>query len=179
MGEILSFDEGIKDLCTTWLLVCPHTYFNELFLETRNWNKPIADAFANSGIHDAQSCFYITQAYYLSNLKQLRKNSQDYRNVPIRKIETEIRNKMTYGKEILETSAELTEEIKNIAAVEEYSLSYIKKIMSLSFFDKDERDSRMFEIWKDSMGMLALSMFTTESIKKAKEIDKQFKEEKP
>jgi hypothetical protein len=172
--EIQTFDEDVKSVCTTWLAVCPHTYFNELFLEAENWNRPIVNIFHKSGMLDAPSCFRITQGYYLRHLKQVISQDPNYKNVPIRKIEAEIRNKMTYGKEIIGLAVEFKKELKKIASIEDFTLCYIDKVMSIPYTDKDERDSCRFEIWQDSVRMLALATFTNESIRKAKEVDSQF-----
>ena len=31
--EIQRFEPSVKSLCETWLAICPHTFFTELFLE--------------------------------------------------------------------------------------------------------------------------------------------------
>ena len=43
--ETSQFDASIRDLSQTWLAVCPHTYFSELFLESENINHPVGGKF--------------------------------------------------------------------------------------------------------------------------------------
>ena len=66
--ETLKFDASVRDLAQTWLAVCPHTYFSELFLEGENWNVPFVRAFERSEMVDAQGCYQLTQAFYLRHL---------------------------------------------------------------------------------------------------------------
>ncbi len=104
--EIEKFDDNVKSLCVTWLAVCPHTYFSELFLGSEDWNKPFAAAFDKSSMISAQGCFNLTQAYYLRHLKQLIRQDPVYKKFSSDQIETNIRAKMAFGNEIIRAAAE-------------------------------------------------------------------------
>ena len=77
--ETLQFDASVRDLAQTWLAVCPHTYFSELFLESENWNVPFVRAFERSDMVEAQGCYQLTQAFYLRHLFRIIVQDEKYR----------------------------------------------------------------------------------------------------
>jgi hypothetical protein len=99
--EIQSFDNDAKNMCTTWLAVCPHTYFSDLFLESRDWSTPFGAAFDKSGIRDARGCLTLTQGYYLRHLKRVIGQDPKYKQFSSNQIEANIRAKMANGNEIV------------------------------------------------------------------------------
>jgi len=95
--EIERFDVSVNNLCLTWLGVCPHTYFSELFLESIDWNEPFVEAFDNSDMMNAQGCFNLTQAYYLRHLKQVIKQDPEYKKFPLDRLEGNIQSHMAFS----------------------------------------------------------------------------------
>jgi len=171
--EISQFDTSVRDLSQTWLAVCPYTYFSELFLETENWNVPFVRALDRSDMVDAKGCFRLTQAFYLRNLFRIIKNDEKYRKYSQDAIAKNILTHMTLGSKILAFSAELEQAIENMTSFEYFSMSYVEKILQMQYHDRNVLDSILTSIWMESNSLFGLSVFTTESMKRAKYVDSQ------
>ncbi|MBW1979465.1 MAG: hypothetical protein JRI79_16110 [Deltaproteobacteria bacterium] len=171
--EIKNFDMGVKGLCITWLGVCPHTYFSELFLETENWNAPFVRAFTRSDMVDAQGCYYLTQAFYLRHLFRIINQDESYRKYSQDTITQNVLSHMKMGSEILACASDYEKEIENMTSVEDLSMCYVKKILQTQYSDRNVLDSILTSIWMESDSLFGLTLFTTESIKRAKYIDSQ------
>lgn len=167
------FDADVKSLCTTWLAVCPYTYFSELFLEGEDWCRPFATALEKSGMINAQGCFNITQAYYLRHLKRIISEDSVYEKFSLDLIEANIQDKMEFGDAIIKAAAEFEESITDMSSPEDFSTGYIEKVMSIQYPDEAKRSSCLSALWIDSKAMFGLLTFTIESLKKAKLIDSQ------
>lgn len=171
--ETLQFDESVKDLAQTWLVVCPHTYFSELFLETENWNTPFVCAFARSNMVDAKGCFQLTQAFYLRSLFRIIIHDEKYRKYSRDTITQNIISHMAFGSKILALTTELEQSIKNMTSLEAFSMCYVEKIFQIQYPDRNVLDPILSSIWMESDSQFGLTVFTTESIKRAKYIDSQ------
>lgn len=171
--EILQFDASVKDLCITWLAVCPHTYFSELFLETENWNAPFVRAFERSDMVDAQGCYQLTQAFYLRNLFHIIIHDEKYRKYSQDTITQNILSHMNLGSKILAFCSDFEKAIKNMASVEDFSMCYVEKILQTQYSDRNVLDPILRSIWIDAESLFGLIAFTTESTKRVKYIDSQ------
>jgi len=169
--EIENFDIGVKSLCITWLGVCPYTYFSELFLETENWNGPFVRAFMRSDMADAQDCFQITQAFYLRHLFRIIKQDENYRKYSQDTITKNILSHMSEGTKILALTSDFEKAIGNMASVEDFSMCYVERILQTQYHDRNILESILASIWMESGSLFGLTVFTTESIKRAKYID--------
>lgn len=174
VGETENFNTLIKSLSQTWLTVCPHTYFTELFLERKNWNSPFVRAFECSNKVDAKVCFYITQAYYLRHLLRIIKQDDKYRHYSQETIADNIRLHMSSGTKILACAADFEKSISNMASAEYLSMCYVEKVLEIQYPDRSVLDPTLASIWMDSDSMFGLNVFTAESIKRAKYIDSQY-----
>ena len=121
VAEILDFNEPVKSLCQTWLAVCPHTYFTELFLESENWNGPFVRAFERSNKVDAKGCYHITQAYYLRHLLRIINQDDKYRQYSQETIVHNIRLHMSFGSKILDFATDFEKSISNMSSAENFS----------------------------------------------------------
>lgn len=171
--EIESFDVDVKSLCITWLAVCPHTYFSELFLETENWNAPFVRAFERSDMVDAQVCYLLTQAFYLRHLFRIIKQDEKYRKYSQDTITKNILSHMNVGTKILALTSDFEKAIENMASFEDFSMCYVERILQTQYHDRNVLDSILTSIWMESGSLFGLAVFTTESIKRAKYIDSQ------
>ena len=171
--EIERFDASVKSLCLTWLAVCPHTYFSELFLESKNWNETFVAAFDNFDMINAQGCFNLTQAYYLRHLKQLIKQDPKYKKFPLDRLDGNIRPHMAFGNEISSAAEEFEMSINSMLCPEDFSMCYVEKLLSMQYYDEIKRSNCLSALWIDSKSLLGLAIFTTESIKTAKYVDSQ------
>jgi hypothetical protein len=169
--ETSQFDPSVRGLAQTWLAVCPHTYFSELFLETENWNVPFVRAFERSDMVDAKVCFQLTQAFYLRNLFRIIINDEKYIKYSKDTITQNILSHMSLGSKILAFSTELEQAIENISSVENFSMCYVEKIFQAQYPDRNALESILTSIWMESGSLFGLSVFTAESIKRAKHID--------
>src|SRR5688572_22914979 len=66
--EIERFDDPVRGVSLTWLAVTPYSYFNGLFLESKNYNEAFVAFFEKSNMTGAEECFQVTQAYCLCHL---------------------------------------------------------------------------------------------------------------
>lgn len=171
--ETSQFDASIRDLSQTWLAVCPHTYFSELFLETENWNEPFVRAFKRSDMVDAQGCYELTQAFYLRHLFRIIDQDEKYKKYSRDVITQNIRSYMNVGTKILALASDFEKAIENMTSVEDFSMSYVEKIFQKQYHDRNVFDSIFTSIWMESDSLFGLTVFTTESIKRAKYIDRQ------
>lgn len=171
--ETSQFDAPVRDLAQTWLAVCPHTYFSELFFETENWNGPFVRAFMRSDMVDAQNCFQITQAFYLRHLFSIINQDEKYRKYDQGTITQNILSHMNAGKQILSLASEFEEAIRNMRLIEDFSMCYVEKILQTQYPDKDAFDSILCSISLESDSLFGLELFTTELVKRAKYIDSQ------
>jgi hypothetical protein len=169
--ETSHFDVSVKSLAQTWIAVCPHTYFSELFLKTENWNVPFVRAFERSDMVDAKVCFQLTQAFYLRNLFRVIINDEKYIKYAKDTITKNILSHMSAGSKILAFSNELEQAIKDMTSIEDFSMCYVKKILQSQYPDKNVLESIFTSIWMESGSLFGLSVFTAESIKRAKYID--------
>lgn len=170
--ETLKFDASVRNLAETWLAVCPYTYFTELFLEKKNWNVPFVRAFCSEMI-DAQGCYQLTRAFYLANLFRILVNDKEYIRYSKDTIIHNVISNMKFGKKIVELSNDFENAIKNIAVIEEFPMCYVEKILQKQYTMKNDLDKVISSIWVMSDSLFGLTVFTTESIKKAKYIDRQ------
>ena len=166
--EIKNFDLGVKSLCITWLGVCPHTYFSELFLETENWNAPFVRAFTRSDMVDAHVCYYLTQAFYLRHLFSIINQDENYRKYSQDTIIQNVLSHMNMGSEIFACASDYEKEIENMTSVEDFSMCYVEKILQTQYSDRNVLDSILTSIWTKPRSLFGLTVFTTESIKRAK-----------
>lgn len=171
--EIENFDVGVKSICITWLGICPHTYFSELFLETENWNAPFVRAFGRSDMVDAQVCYHLTQAFYLRHLFRIINQDEDYRKYSQDTITRNILSHMNVGSKILALASDYEKAIENMASIEDFSMCYVEKILQTQYPDRNVLDSILTSIWMESDSLFGLTVFTTESIKRVKNIDSQ------
>lgn len=169
--EIENFNIGVKSLCITWLGVCPHTYFSELFLETENWNAPFVREFARSDMVDAQVCYHLTQAFYLRHLFRIINQDENYRKYSQDTIIRNLLSHMNMGSEILALASDYEKATEKMASVEDFSMYYVEKIFQTQYSDRNVLDSILTSIWMESDSLFGLTLFTTESIKRAKYID--------
>jgi len=167
------FDASVRDLSQTWLAVCPHTYFLELFLESENWNVPFVRAFERSDMVDAQGCYQLTQAFYLRHLFRIISQDAKYRKYSQETITQNIISHMNAGTEIVTLAFDFEKSIKNMTVLEDFSMCYVDRILQTQYTDKDVLDSIISSIWMESDSQFGLAVFTTESIKRAKYIDSQ------
>ena len=163
----------MKGLCSTWLAVCPHAYFSGIFLESTNWNESFVTAFNKSDMLNAEGCFNLTQAYYLKHLKQLNGQDPTYRKLSLREIESNMRAKMASGNAIIRAATEFEKAIQDMSCPEDFVWCYIEKVLSILYLDEEKRSLWLSVLWRDSMALLGLLIFTNESLKTAKEIDSQ------
>lgn len=171
--ETLQFDASVRDLAQTWLAVCPHTYFSELFLESENWNVPFVRAFERSDMVDAQGCYQLTQAFYLRHLFCIIVQDEKYRKYSQETISHNVLSHMNFGSKILAFATNFEKAIENMASVEDFSMCYVEKILQIQNPIRNSLDQILNSIWMDSASLFGLTVFTTESIKKAKYIDSQ------
>ncbi len=171
--ETLQFDASIRDLSQTWLAVCPHTYFSELFLEIENWNSPFVRAFERSDMVDAQGCYQITQAFYLRHLFRIINQDEEYRKYSQDTITKNILFHVNMGTKILALASDFEKAIENMASVEDFSMCYVEKIFQTQYQDRNVLDSILTSISMESDSLFGLTVFTTDSIKRAKYIDSQ------
>ena len=167
------FDASVRDLSQTWLAVCPHTFFSELFLESENWNSPFVRAFERSAMVNAQVCYQITQAFYLRHLFRIISQVEEYGKYNQDTITQNILSHMNAGTEIVTLAVDFEKSIKNMAVLEDFSMCYVDRILQTQYTDKDVLDSIISSIWMESDSQFGLAVFTTESIKRAKYIDSQ------
>lgn len=173
IDETSHFDSSIRGIAQTWLAVCPHTYFSELFLEKQNWNGPFLRAFDQSDMVEAQACFQITQAYYLTNLFRIMSNDKNYKKYSKETIQNDVESHIKSGSKLLDLSSEFEKKIGNASTVEEIPICYVDKLLQLQYPDKESFDSILSSIWINSESMFGLTIFYTESMKRAKYIDAQ------
>jgi len=171
--ETLKFDASVRDLAQTWLAVCPYTYFSELFLESETWNVPFVQAFEHSDMVDAQGCYQLTQAFYLRHLFRIISRDHKYRKYSQEIISHNVLSHMNFGSRILAFDTDFEKAIENVASVEDFSMCYVEKILQIQYPIRNSLDQILGRIWMDSDSLFGLSVFTTESIKRAKYIDNQ------
>ncbi len=171
--ETSQFDASVKDLSQTWLAVCPHTYFSELFLESENWNVPFVRAFERSDMVDAQGCYQLTQAFYLRHLFRIISQDAKYKKHSQETITQNILSHLNVGTEILALASDFERAIKNMASIQDFSMFYVEKILQTQYPDKNVLDLILNSIWMESDSLFGLNVFTSESIKRAKYIDAQ------
>jgi hypothetical protein len=171
--ETHRFDESIRDLSQTWLAICPHTYFSELFLEKESWNIPFVRALRNSDMIKAKECYKLTQGFYLCNLFRLLAEDEKYRKYSIEKISQNILSNMNFGNEILEFAFDFKKDLENMTSIEYFSMFYVEKILQQQYPIKNVLDPVLNSIWTNSGSLFGLTVFTTESLKKAKYLDSQ------
>lgn len=171
--EIESFDTDVKGLCSTWLAVCPHTYFSELFLETESWNGPFVQAFERSGMVNAHDCYILTQAFYFRHLSRVIGQDKEYRQYSKDTIANNIVSHMDAGTRILALASDFEEDILNITAAADLSMCYVEKILETQYRDREILKSVLASIWIESISLFGLAAFTVESIRRAKYIDSQ------
>lgn len=169
--ETSQFDASVRDLSQTWLAVCPHTYFSELFLESENWNVPFVRAFERSDMVDAQGCYQLTQAFYLRHLFRIIVQDEKYRKHSQETITHNILSHMNFGSKILAFATDFEKAIENMASVEDFSMCYVEKILQIQYPIRNSLDPILNSIWMDADSIFGLTVFTTESIKMAKHID--------
>ena len=171
--ETSQFDESVRELAQTWLAVCPYTYFSELFLKAENWNVPFVRAFERSDMVDAKVCFQLTQAFYLRNLFRIIINDEKYKKYSKDTITQNIVSQMSLGSKILSFSTELEQAIENMTSLEDFSMCYVEKIFQTQYNERNVLDSILTSVWMESNSLFGLSVFTAESMKRAKYIDSQ------
>jgi hypothetical protein len=171
--ETSQFDASIRDLSQTWLAVCPHTYFSELFLESENWNVPFVRAFERSNMVNAQGCYQLTQAFYLRHLFRIISQNAKYRKYSQETITQNILDHLNVGTKILALASDFERANKNMASIQDCSMLYVEKILQTQYPDKNVLDSILNSICMESDSLIGLNVFTTESIKRAKYIDAQ------
>ena len=171
--ETSQFDASVRDLSQTWLAVCPHTYFSELFLEIENWNAPFVRAFERSDMVDVQGCYQLTQAFYLRHLFRIIIQDEKYRKYSQDTITQNILSNMNFGAKILAFGTDFEKAIENMASVEDFSMCYVEKILQTQYLDRKVLDPILTSIWMNADSLFGLTVFTTESIKRAKYIDSQ------
>lgn len=167
------FDDSVRDLAQTWLAVCPYTYFSELFLKTEKWNAPFVQALDRSDMVDAKICFQLTQAFYLRNLFRVLINDENYKKYSKARIIQNIVSQMSFGSRILSYSNNLEQAINNMASIEDFTMCYVEKIFETQYNEKNSFASILASIWVESNSLFGLSVFTAESMKRAKYIDNQ------
>ena len=171
--EIENFDMDVKSLCTTWLGICPYTYFCGLFMENEKWNAPFVRAFTRSDMVNAQLCYRLTQAFYLKHLFRIINHDENYRKYSQDTIIQNMLSHMNMGSEILAWASDYEKAIENMTSVEDFSMHYVEKVLQTQYSDKNTLDSVLNSIWLESFSLLGLTQFTTESIRRAKYIDSQ------
>jgi len=171
--ETSQFDASIRDLSQTWLAVCPHTYFSELFLESENWNVPFVREFERSNMVNAQGCYQLTQAFYLRHLFRIISQDAKYRKYSQETITQNILDHLNVGTKILALASDFERAIKNMASIQDFSMLYVKNIFQTQYPDKNVLDSILNSICMEFNSLIGLNVFTTESIKRAKYIDAQ------
>jgi hypothetical protein len=167
------FDASVRDLSQTWLAVCPHTYFSELFLETENWNVPFVRAFERSDMVDAQGCYQLTQAFYLRHLFRIISQDAKYGKYSQETITQNILSHLNLGTEILALASDFERAITDMTSIQDFSMFYVENILQTQYPDKNVLDSILNSIWMESDSLFGLNVFTSESIKRAKYIDAQ------
>ena len=80
---------------------------------------------------------------------------------------------MNFGSKILAFATDFEKAIENMASVEDFSMCYVEKIMQIQYPIRNSLDQILNSIWMDSDSLFGLTVFTTESIKRAKYIDNQ------
>jgi len=171
--ETSQFDDSVRDLAQTWLAVCPYTYFSELFLKTENWNAPFVQALDRSDMVDAKVCFQLTQGFYLRNLFRVLINDENYKKYAKDTITQNIVSRMSFGSRILSYSNDLEQAINNMASIEDFTMCYVEKIFETQYNERNNLTSILASIWVESNSLFGLSVFTAESMKRAKYIDSQ------
>ena len=171
--ETSQFDGSVRNLSQTWLAVCPHTYFSELFLEIENWNAPFVRAFEHSDMVNVEACYQLTQAFYLRHLFRIIVQDEKYRKYSQDQITQNVLSNMNFGAKILSFSTDFEKAIKNMASVEDFSMCYVEKILQTLYLDRKLLDPILTSIWMNAESLFGLTVFTTESIKRAKYIDSQ------
>ena len=132
-------------------------------------------AFERSDMVDAKVCFQLTQAFYLRNLVRIIINDENYKKYSKDTITQNILSHMSLGSKILAFNAELEQAIENMTSLEAYSMCYVEKILQTQYNERNVLDSILTSIWMESNSLFGLSVFTTESTKRAKHIDRQAK----
>ncbi len=169
----MKFDTSVRGLSQTWLAVCPHTYFSELFLGSENWKAPFVRAFERSNMVDAQGCFQLTQAFYLRHLFRIIIQDEKYKKYSQDTISHNILSHMNFGSKILGFATDFEKAIKNMASVEDFSMCYVEKILQIQYPARNILDPILTSIWMDPGSLFGLTVFTTETIKRVKYIDSQ------
>lgn len=173
LKETSYFNEQMKGIVQTWLAICPHTFYSELFLEKENWNGPFIQAFDRPDMAGAWACFQVTQAYYLANLSRIMLNDENYSKYSQDVIKKDVQAHVESGHNILYLAAEFEEKLNDASSAEEMPMCYVEKILQKQYPDKESLDSILSFIWADSASILGLTVFYAESMKRTKQIDAQ------
>ena len=80
---------------------------------------------------------------------------------------------MNFGAKILAFGTDFEKAIENMASVEDFSMCYVEKILQTQYLDRKILDPILTSIWMNADSLFGLTVFTTESIKRAKYIDSQ------
>lgn len=109
----------------------------------------------------------------MTNLFRLIINDENYKKYSRETLEKDVLSHAKSGQAILELSAEFEEEMKNASTPEEMPMCYVEKILQIQYPDKDSLDRILNSIWINSESMFGVTLFYTESMKRAKYIDSQ------
>ena len=129
--------------------------------------------FSGASTNDAHGCFHVTQAYYLRHLLQLTKQAPEYGKFEANTIKQNVRTHMVFGEEIVLMAEEFEQAILNMSCPEDFSMCYVKRLLVIQYPDEEVRNRALSSLWLDSRSLLWLSIFTSESIKRAKFIDEE------
>lgn len=171
--QIEHFDSSVKSVCLTWLAVVPHTYITELLLKSWVDYRRFVPIFFGSSIDDAQRCFHATQAYYLRHLLQLTKQAPEYGKFDANTIKHNVRTHMVSGEEIVLMAEDFEQAILNMSCPEDFFMCYIERLLVIQYPDEAARDRTLSSLWLDSQALLWLSIFTVETINRAKYVDEE------
>ncbi len=171
--QIAHFDSSVKSVCLTWLVVVPHTYFTDLFIEPGSGNRRFESIFSGSSFDNAQGCFHVTQAYYLRHLLRLTKQAPEYGKFEANTIKHSVRSHMVFGEEIVLMAEEFEQAIQNMSRPEDFYMCYVKRLLAILYPDEAARDRTLSSLWMDVRALLWLAHFTCESITSAKYIDEK------
>ena len=121
---------------------------------------------------DAQGCYQLTQAYYLAHLFRILELDKNYEEYSRDIIVQNVANHRKFGREIINYFEDFKKSLDDMSMIEDFSMCYVEKIFQKQYPVKTEFDEIITSIWLRSDTQFGLAVFTTESLKRAKDIDR-------
>jgi len=177
VGETLQFDSSVQDLSSRWIAALPYAYFKELFIFAKEgWTIPFVHLFNRSNMVDAQSCYCLTQGFFLRILLEFIRKHKNYRIYSQEIICHNIRSNMRFGSTILSFSDyfyKVTDNIglDNMVFWDYLPMCYVEKLLKTQCKDETILESLLSSIWADGEAWFGIMVLTTETIKQTMKFD--------